>query len=175
MSQPAFALKDKVSFARMAALDLTYDLKVPATLLLRLNEACFKIIGDPVLHIHFGRDLQGLNIVEGSVSCMVELICARCFKPFSCHLKSQFSSTPDYKKAQSLKIADKLDLIELESDGTFDTLSYVEDCLLLELPLIFEHDKDCDLKGNSWSFGDHEPKSSDNPFAALGSLKKLTF
>ena len=89
-------------------------------------------------------------------------------------MHSTFKSTQDEQKAQSLRIADKLDLIELDAEGGFDTLSYIEDCLLLEIPLICEHEdeKECELKGDNWEFGTLNVQEQDNPFKALESLKE---
>lgn len=174
MSESTFALKDSVPFAKMASQELSYELTVPKELLKRLEDACHCLNSDANLKIRFYRDLQGLNVVEGEVSIEVQLICARCFKPYIYTLHSIFKSTPDEEKAQSLRIADKLDLIELDAEGGFDTLSYIEDCLLLEIPLICEHEDEteCELKGDNWEFGEITKQDTDNPFKALEALKE---
>ncbi len=173
MDYSEFALKRKVNFYKLCATDMRYELKIKKGLLERLQKACHGVGDAGSLSISFYHDLQGLATVSGEISIEVELICQRCLKPYRIALHSKFCSTPDEAKAKSLRLEDKLDFIELDEDGQFDALSYLEDCLLLELPLVCEHEneEECSLKGRDWVFEDSEEMAKASPFAALQGLK----
>lgn len=173
MDYSEFALKHKVNFYKLCAGDMHYELKIKKELLERLQEACCGVADTGSLSISFYHDLQGLATVAGEVSIGVKLICQRCLKPYDTILHAKFCSTPDVAKAKSLRLEDKLDFIELDEEQMFDALSYLEDCLLLELPLAGEHENEeaCGLKGRDWVFEDSEEMAQASPFAALQGLK----
>lgn len=172
MSETAFVLSGSLPFNKLVESGAHYTVKVPKELFTRLAKSCESLLSDASLEVTFKRDLQGLSVIEGRVSMEVSVICQRCFKPFTLTLESVFSSTPDKEKARSLRIDEKLDLIELNPDGTLDVIAYLEDCLILELPLIPEHtdEAECELQGSDWSFGKIE--EAPHPFAALSGLKE---
>ncbi len=149
----------------------SYHLTLPHSLFTRLNEACQQVLSDVSLEVQFYQDLQGLNTLEGDLSVQVELICERCLQPFALTLASHFKSTPDAAKVRSLRLEDKADVLDLNAEGLLDFYAYLEDCLLLELPFVPRHadEKDCAVKGESWSFG-REDIAAASPFAALKGL-----
>ena len=49
-------------------------------------------------------------------------------KEFDKDLESSFLSTCDEQKAKSLKIDEKLDIVELNEDGSFNLLNFLEEC-----------------------------------------------
>ena len=62
----------------------------------------------------------------------------------------------------------------LNEDGTFNLLSSLEDCLLLEIPFITTHEegsKECQEVDNL-EFGKIEKSNEDNPFSQLAALKE---
>ncbi|MCR5537070.1 MAG: YceD family protein [Succinivibrio sp.] len=162
----------QIDFHKAVGLKSHYSCRVPGEYLQRLKESCLKICEDASCDFEFFTDLQGLATISGSISCKVSLKCERCGEPFDYELCSQFMSTPDEKKAKSLKLEDKIDLIELNEDGFFELLSYLEDCLLLEIPYAPRHeegDPACSRQGESWSYGKIEEEA--HPFEALKALK----
>ncbi|SPT67728.1 Uncharacterized ACR, COG1399 [Anaerobiospirillum thomasii] len=161
-----------VDFLHMTEQKISFSVNFDSAFMPRLQEVCARV-GTINLDIAFYRDMQGLHTLEGDISTNVSLICQRCFEPFDTVLRTHFKSTSDFELASSLRIEDKLDFIELDDEGRLNLLEYLEDCLLLAMPISAMHDEDddkCKLTGSSWSYGKEEVKE-DNPFAALASLK----
>ena len=167
------AFSENVNFDKLANTDASYDTTIDPSYLPRLQESCVKILEPVQTEFKFYVDMQGLRTIEGRVKAKLSFICQRCQKEFVKEIESNFLSTCDEQKAKSLKIDEKLDIVELNEDGTFNLLAFLEDCLLLEIPYITSHeenDPEC-KEGNEWSFGKVEKSEDDNPFAKLASLK----
>lgn len=163
-----------VSFEKLASLQSSYDVNIESSYLPRLEQSCVKVLNPVHANFRFYVDMHGLNTVEGSIKAEVSFICQRCGKEFLKVIESTFESTCDEEKARSLRIEDKLDIVSLEEDGSFNLVSFLEDCLLLEIPYITSHDEDsdeCTSNQEEWSFGQVESSETDNPFAALAGLK----
>ena len=166
------ALPEIIDLQRLAEQDATYATKLDANLMPRLKEVCVSVDDAAIVNLHFFKDLQGLNTIEGKISCNVALTCERCGKPFDLTLEAPFSVTCDLEKAKQLKIDDKLDFVELEEDGKFNLYAFIEDCLLLEIPTIPRHDEDnCEIKGSKWIYKEEAEDDETNPFAMLKDLK----
>ena len=169
MSTLAFA--SVVDFAQCVDQKLSYETTIPKEVMPRLIESVDRIDGDIKAKFHFYRDLQGLNTIEGSIEACVILICQRCGREFKQNICANFSSTPDKAKAVSLRIENKLDLVELNEFGQFELLNFLEDSLMLEIPYAPKHEDDdpnC-IESGELSFGKIDEK--ENPFASLAALK----
>lgn len=165
-------LEKVIDFNKAVLAQSSYKVDFDGSVMQRLNDAC-QNVENISLDIKFYKDLQGLRTVEGDIQTKVTLICQRCNKPFVQDLQMHFKSTSDYEMAKSLRIEDKLDFIELD-DGKFNLLDYLEDCLLLTIPIAPMHEEnseDCLLQGCDWSYGKIESAKEDNPFAILSELK----
>lgn len=163
-----------VNFEKLASLGSSYDVKLDPSFMPRLSEACVKVLNPVEAKFKFYVDMHGLNTIEGTVKAELSFICQRCSKEFNNVIESTFVSTCDEEKAQSLKMEDKLDIVDLEEDGSFNLIGFLEDCLLLEIPFITSHDEDspdCVESKEDWSFGEVQTEQSENPFAALAQLK----
>lgn len=173
MSELAFS--PDVNFDKLASQEAAYNTKIESSYFPRLTESCTRVNGPVEAQFKFYIDMQGLRTIEGSVKVEATFICQRCQKEFTRVVESDFLSTCDEQKAKSLKIDEKLDIVELNEDGTFNLLGFLEDCLLLEIPYITSHDVDdpkCSEHTNEWSCGEIEQDESDNPFAVLAKLKE---
>ena len=160
-----------VDFARACEQELSFDVRIPAGDLPRLA-ALGALRGPARACFAFYRDLQGLDTVAGEISCEIGLICQRCAGDLTLRLSAAFSSTPDREKARSLRLEDKLDLVELNEAGRFELLAFLEDCLLLEVPYVPRHeegDPACRPAGDR-VFGALPPGAG--PFAGLARLKR---
>ena len=158
----------RVEFAYQVSKQRSYHGYLKVAELPRLTEYGTPPVGPAEVTVRFYTDLQGLRTVAGTISCTVKTRCGRCGEPLEVALQAEFCSTPDAAKARSLRLEEKLDLFELEADGSFALHEYLEDFLLMELPLTPFHAADdpaCRQPGDSWSFGEIAPQ--DNPFAAL--------
>ena len=169
------AFSENVNFAKLAASEASYKTKIDPSYMPRLKEACKRIIGDIDADFKFYIDLQGLRTIEGSLKAKVCFICQRCQKEFTREVTCTFLSTCDEEKARSLRIDDRLDIVELNADGSFDLLSFLEDCLLLEIPFITSHEEDdpeCEASGTDWTFGELSEEAEKSPFSELAQLKE---
>lgn len=166
-------LDKSVDFIKLCSLDRTYEGVIDKNCLLRVTEAVKTIDDHARYSLHFYKDLQGINVVEGEVFLDVTLICQRCSLPFKTTLCAQICATCEEEKAQRLKIVDNYDFFDLNEHLHFDLYDYLEDCLILEVPIIPRHENDdeCQLTGNSWTFGQELQEPKDNPFAILKDLK----
>lgn len=160
-------LAEQVDFYALAKAEADYTLTLPQAMFERLAQSCDGLIGDASLHVRFFYDLQGLACIAGTIKMVVLLTCERCLQQFEQELSATFNSTCDISRAQSLRLEEKLDLVELNEDGSFNLYDYLEDCLLLELPFAPRHlkEEDCGIKGENWTFG--ETAAEENPFAGL--------
>ena len=162
-----------IDFHRAVTLKSHYQGEISPVFLNRLAESTAEICEAARADFEFFTDLQGLETIQGTVSCKVKLTCERCGEPFVYDLQASFLSSWDERKAKSLKLEDKIDLVELNGEGQFELLHYLEDCLLLEIPYAPRHldgDSSCTRLGSSWTYGKIEEQA--HPFGALKALKK---
>ncbi len=168
------AFSEVVNFEKLVTNRAEYKTKVDPSFLPRLVEACSCVLSPVEVEFKFYEDLQGLRTIEGSFKADVKFICQRCQKEFEKVIEGKFLSTCDEEKARSLKLDEKLDIVELNDDGSFNLLSFLEDCILLEIPFITSHDEgdpDCVSSDESWSFGELDEAATKNPFSQLADLK----
>lgn len=168
------AFNEIVNFEKLVSNRAEYKTKIDPSYLPRLAEACCAILQPVDVEFRFYEDLQGLRTIEGAFSAKVRFVCQRCQKEFDKIISGKFLSTCDEAKARSLKLEEKLDIVELNEDGTFNLLNFLEDCILLEIPYITSHDEgdpNCVSAEDDWSFGELAEESSQNPFSALADLK----
>ncbi len=164
-----------INFDKAVALNSSYEGVICHENLPRLAEACTSITGDAEASFRFYKDLQGLRMIEGKVSCEVEVICQRCGEPFKLKLAASYKCSCDYEKAESLKIADRMEFVEPDENSDLNMFSFLEECLLLELPYAPTHEEgspDCKRSGSEWSYGELAKEAEESPFAALSGLKE---
>ncbi len=165
---------DEVDFDKLCQTEAHYAVSLDPSHFTRLCEDTLKITTPIETDFKFYYDLQGLRTIEGTIGCGVRLMCERCNTPFDTRIESHFKSTCDEKKASTLRLLDKVDLVPLNEHGLFDLKDYLEDCLLLEIPLAPVHDDPaaCGL-GEEYVhvFGELPEAESTNPFAVLKDLK----
>lgn len=164
-----------INFDKAVALNSSYEGVIGHENLPRLAEACTSITGDAEASFRFYKDLQGLRMIEGKVSCEVEVICQRCGEPFKLKLAASYKCSCDYEKAENLKIADRMEFVEPDENSDLNMFSFLEECLLLELPYAPTHEEgspECKRRGSEWSYGELAKEAEESPFAALSGLKE---
>lgn len=115
---------ENVNFDKLASQEFSYSTKIDPENLKRLQGACVRVNGPVQADFKFYVDMQGLRTIEGTIKANVTFICQRCQKEFDKDLESSFLSTCDEQKAKSLKIDEKLDIVELNEDGSFNLLNF---------------------------------------------------
>jgi len=174
IDQGEMPFNDEVDFDKLCQSEAHYAVSLNPSYFTRLSEQAIKISTPIDADFRFYYDMQGLRTIEGSISCGVTLMCERCNRPFDTRIEASFKSTCDEKKAISLRLVDKLDLVPLNEHGMFELKDYLEDCLLLEIPIAPVHDDTsvCGL-GDEYVhvYGSIPQEECANPFIALKALK----
>lgn len=164
-----------VDFIRLCEQGKSYKVPLPGSMLRRLAQAevLHGEVGEAVCELEFFQDLQGLHVLKGTVRLGCALTCQRCFEPFDHELYARFAISCDEQKARDLRLpGDRYEFVQLDDEQCFDLRTYLEDCLLLEIPMAPSHTKSCAVQGHSWSFGHEEVPPAEHPFAVLASLKR---
>ncbi len=128
---------------------------------------------NPVLQvdIHFENDATGKAWIKGTLKGKVSLLCQRCLDD----MDYQFTINLDHlfcDSEQCLEDYKHLDVILAEVDTQTRLSDLLEDELLLELPAVAKHEKDC-VHGKAAkqmvdSFEqDNKKQQKNNPFAVL--------
>jgi uncharacterized protein len=116
-------------------------------------------------------------LLKGRVNACVLLICQRCLEPVALEIDRNVELALVRSEAEAASIQTEYEAYQLESGDTFLIQDFVEEELLLSLPIVPMHaDKaQCNqtmlqiLESNS---GDQIPKTKKSPFSALKDLKQ---
>lgn len=159
---------------RTAQQRLVFNTLVDAGLLKRITEATAGKPSDAEVSISFGKDSQGLVVIEGSVSLDVNLECQRCGESFKQACEADFRYSPVKNDSSAEDLPDAYEPIELDANGEINPISFIEDEVIVSLPLVALHpEEDCSVNPNEMTFGEIEPADKQpNPFAALSELKR---
>lgn len=169
------ALDRLVDFVRLCSQDSKYNTTLDVWHLPRLSEAVIRSDDYATLNLHFYVDPQGVKVIEGTASINVYMTCERCQKEMLIPLNAKFKATFEQEKLKNHRIEENYDIFDLDDNQKFDLYTFVEDFLLIEIPIIVRHednDENCELQGTTWEYGKiDEENLENNPFAILQSLK----
>lgn len=129
---------------------------------------------EALVSIEFTKDAQGLVVLKGSLELNVVLLCQRCNQPFELAINNDFLFTPVKPGADIELVPDEYDIVEMNEHGEINTLSLVEDELMLAIPLVPKHElADCDIRETNQLFGSipEQEENKVNPFSILQQLK----
>ncbi|WP_416308415.1 23S rRNA accumulation protein YceD [Neptunicella sp. SCSIO 80796] len=142
--------------------------------MVRLNQAVAGTAEFVDIDVKFGKDAQGLNVFNGTLSTSVELICQRCNGILTQSLDLSFSYCAVKPKDDLEELPDVYEPVEVNDHGEIDLLQLFEDELILALPIVALHDEQsCNVSKKDMSFGKIEPADErPNPFAVLKELKR---
>jgi uncharacterized protein len=150
-------------------LDLQGDIAVSD--LNRLASLVLDNAGEVKVVLEFGVDEERHRVITGEAQCAVNVTCQRCLEPVEITLDAEINLAMVWDEERAKQLPKTLDPLILP-EGPADIYTIIEDELLLELPMVSYHDKDCI---EQTSFGDEEvvteTKSSKNPFQVLEQLK----
>ena len=145
----------------------------------RLQAAVNGAVGSARYALSFGRDEQGQAVVTGRVSMRLRMICQRCLgdvevevaAPIGLVLVRAAGERDRLGLAEMPGLPDDLDPMPL-GDEPVHALDWVEDEILLALPLVPLHPSDaCEAKAEAQ--GDEPaPERRANPFAVLAALRE---
>lgn len=137
----------------------------------RLTEAVQGSAGDIEVELAFGIDEQGAKTVRGQARAEVTVICQRCLQPTQYALKADISLAVVWNEDQAKALSRNLEPWIL-GEGNADLYEAIEEELLLVLPMVVYHEKQC-VDASALQAGEvAEPEQvSNNPFKVLEQLK----
>ncbi|KUJ84687.1 nucleic acid-binding protein [Microbulbifer flavimaris] len=145
---------------------------VPVDGLERLRSTVESVDGDVHAELVFGRDLNRHMVVEGKVSCDVQLLCQRCLQPMPESVEAKVHWGIVWSEEQGKLLPKDLDPVIQEGDE-LNLYQVLEDEILLNLPMVAYHEEEC-VPRDKFQFGDEpqgEEEQRENPFKVLEQLK----
>jgi len=161
-------LPEVVDFLEQVDKNSCFEGSWPLSRLERLKQVISIDEGDVIASVRFSKR-AGIRCIDGTVSAQLVLECQRCLRPLTKQIQSEFhlALVASEEEADSLpKEFEPLDMVP----GEQSLIDVLEDELLLSLPIVAVHDRDCidDLHRKD----EHETALGDTykPFAGLRDL-----
>ena len=124
--------------------------------------------------LQFTRNETGLPVIKGQITAEMQMICNRCLDATALNVETQTEVVLVGSDAQAERLQDSFD-IWLVEDQTLVIKDFIEDELLLTMPLVIAHEE-CEparklIEALPEDEISDEQQERDNPFAALKDLK----
>lgn len=153
------------------------DGQVPLRALSRIQELTSSDEGDVAVYLEFIKTDTGLPTIKGTLQATIPLQCQRCLDLYNFEVNSKLEVVLITTDAEAERLQDSYDTWLVEDDKIF-MQDFVEDELLLSLPVIAKHE-DCELDeaAKFASFDENsiaieQMEQKDNPFAVLKDVFK---
>ena len=141
----------------------------------RLQELTANTEGDVTVELSFERTDTGLAMIHGSIRTVIPLLCQRCMQSFGYEINKTWQLILVKSDAEAERIQAQYEAWVVEEDRIF-LLDFVEDELLLSLPVVAKHNKcDMDKAAMRASFSEEDKQQMQkaeikNPFASLKAI-----
>jgi len=152
--------------------------RLPLSRMRRLAESIEDEAGNIDIDLKFDVDMNGVAILEGQVSCSLQLRCQRCMQPMTWPVDVAFKLALVESEAELDALGEQYEPLLLEDD-LVSIADIVEDELLLALPIVPRHAEDeCQLVNpaaepvEQAQPAEAEPSPENNPFAVLAELQR---
>lgn len=124
------------------------------------------------IEVKFSQDENLVNVVQGSIKTQATVLCQRCNKPFDMPIEITFKASTDKDRMNKYNFYQNYDLIEFNDRDYVDLSEYLEDLLIIEIPIVPVHseDQNCAQGAHQWSYGNIDHIKKENPFEALKEL-----
>jgi len=124
--------------------------------------------------LEFTRNETGLPVIKGQITAETQMICNRCLDATALNVETQTEVVLVGNDAQAERLQESFD-IWLVEDQTLVIKDFIEDELLLAMPLVIAHEE-CEparklIEALPEDEISDEQLNKDNPFAALKDLK----
>ena len=156
-----------------------FEGRIPVGDFSRLQDLLFEANDELVkVHLEFTRTEAGLPVIKTLITAVLQMICNRCLDATELQLAVNTEVVLVGSDAQAEKLQDGFDIWLVEDKKLF-LKDFIEDELLLEMPLVIAHNK-CQperalieaLPDDGQSDRNNEgQQGKENPFAALKDLK----
>lgn len=129
--------------------------------------------GEAEVRTTFGIDSSGISYLSGTLSAEVELTCQRCFESMMVSVESDFEMGLIRNEEESEGLPENYEPLLVEG-GALSLLRFIEDELILAIPVVSTHDPDeCAASRylKDKTVVEDEGKR-ENPFQVLEQLKR---
>ena len=138
----------------------------------RLLDVCTPCNEQMQVNVNFDVNDLGLNVISGTGSLSVALICQRCTESLVIDLDIEFTLSPAKNDEAAEALPSYYDAIELDENGEVNLLELVEEELILAIPLIAKHEPSkCQAPVDSVWGELPEELEKPNPFDVLKKIK----
>lgn len=143
---------------------------IPLAEMARLREHLRSCAGSVGYRLTGRMGLDGKPVIELEVTGLIELTCQRCLERLVqiVEVSEQFLLAEDEKDLGDVAEEDA-GVTRIPADPKMDVASFVEDELILEIPIAPRHPPGTCVAGR---FQEAAPAQTSNPFIALAALKK---
>jgi uncharacterized protein len=144
---------------------------VPVGALTRVKQAVAEL-KQVVANLEFRVAEEGEKVVQGTLTANVDMVCQRCLEPVATEISSQFKLAAVWNEDEAKQLPKAYDPW-VTGEGEGDVYDILEEELLLSLPVVALHDKDCvdETLLSSGAPPAEETKETSNPFQVLKQLK----
>jgi DUF177 domain-containing protein len=108
----------------------------------RLAGLISNLVGTVNVQLEFGQDEQGLSFVRGQADTILPMQCQRCMGAMDWPLKISISLSPVFSETASKELPECYEPLLLQEDK-IGLVDLIEEELLLNLPLVPKHEKNC--------------------------------
>jgi uncharacterized protein len=146
--------------------------KLAAARLERISEFAVGTADDADVELHFSRDAEGRNRINGTVRTVVHTTCERCLEPLDLDVDAVVALMAVAVGGKVPETVEDVNIVEVE-DERLSLVALVEEEVLLALPPFPVHGS-CDMvaydRGEERVVVKEQPKA--NPFDVLAKLKQ---
>ena len=136
----------------------------------RLRALLFEDNGQVIFKLEFGRDKENeVFIITGQLESKLIAVCQRCLEGLELHINSPLRLGIVNSKSEAELLPPDYEPLLLV-DNSVSLLEFIEDEILLALPIAALHDKEKCPATNQ--LAEHLGNEKDNPFAELKKLRK---
>jgi uncharacterized protein len=161
-------LPEVVDFLKQVDKNSCYEGNWPLARLERLRQVICSDEGDVAASVRFSRR-SGIRCLDGNVSAQLVLECQRCLQPLTKQIQSEFHLGLVTSEEEAAALPEEFEPFEIVA-GEQSLIDVLEDELLLSLPIVALHDKDC--TSDLYNKDERETAQGDTykPFAGLKDL-----
>lgn len=121
--------------------------------------------------LHFSQDEHGGCLVDGHISGVLALQCQRCMKAMEWPVELDLRLHLAMSESRAGQLPDEADVVVVAAEGDFNPREWVEDEIILALPLVPKHDDSSECGVTVERPAAPEPEERPNPFSVLKNLK----
>ena len=140
----------------------------------RIADVVESIIAPVDYRFSFGRDVEGIKIIDGTCSTKVIMICERCLNHVELDTLGEFQLGLAFSDEEAKHLPKRYEPALMDQNGNIDPWELLEDELLLALPMFANHaDGECAFKQPEAEVEqvDEVASKKENPFDVLKQLK----